>query len=139
LLQSRLKALKERARIIEEEVKDISSKQMDIQKRIIELAERKVPIEYDLRSEQCNLLELNLSLIESEDDNSGVIEPAEEKIKKLEEEMNTIDTELGTLKDEEKSLAQDLINAQGSHIGVVQVLEALQLELDGLLSFKYSV
>ena len=133
MLQSRVKSMKERARVFEEEVKDISSKQMYLQKRIIELAGRKEAIEYDLRSEQWKLIELNLSLIDSEEDHSEVTGPVEEKITKLEEEMNTTDVELGTLKDEEKSLAQDLTNAQESHIGVVQVLEALQLELDGLL------
>ena len=62
-----------------------------------------------------------------------MMEPVEEKIENLEEEINAIDIELGTLKDEEKSLAQELMNAQGSHIGIFQVLVAVQLELDELL------
>ena len=46
--------------------------------------------------------------------------------------MDVIDRELGALNEDEKSIGHDLEDAQGSHFGVIQVLEALQSELDGL-------
>ncbi len=140
LLESRLKAMEERARIAEEEVKEITLKKVDLQKRIKEIAARKVVIEYDLRSEQCNLIEMNLSALETEDeDYSGIMEPVEEKIKSFEKKMNVIESELMALKEEEKSVVIDLEDAQTSHIGVVQVLKALQSELNELLTFNNSV
>lgn len=126
--------MEERARITEEEVKEITLKKVDLQKRIKETAGRRVVIEYDLRSEQCNLIEMNLSALETdEEDFSGIMKPVEEKIKSLEKKMNVIESELMALKGEEKSLVQDLEDAQGSHVGIVQVLKALQSELNGLL------
>jgi len=123
--------MEERARIAEEEVKEISSKKMNVQKRIHEIERRRAMIEY-LRSQQCNnLLEMNLSAPNVEVDFDGIFtEPVEEKVNCLENEMKVIDGQLGALKEEEKSLSQDLEFAQESHFGVVQVIEALQYELD---------
>lgn len=135
LLQSRLKAMEERARIADEEVKEVTLKKVDLQKRIKEIAARKVVIEYDLRSEQCNLIEMNLSALETEDDDySGIMKPMEEKIKSFEKKMNVIESELMALKEEERNIVIDLEDAQASHIGVVQVLKALQSELNELLT-----
>jgi len=85
--------MEERAHIAEEEVTQILSRKMDLLQKVIEMAGRRLVIEYDLRLEQCSLL---------------------------------------VLKGEEDSLAQDLDYAYDSHLGVVQVIEALQSELDGL-------
>ena len=57
-LRIRNKAMKEKARIVNEEVKDISSKQRDVQKIIRKRNARKAMVEFILRSEQCNLIEL---------------------------------------------------------------------------------
>ena len=57
-LRIRNKAMKEKARVVNEEVKDISSKQRDVQKIIRKRNARKAMVEFILRSEQCNLIEL---------------------------------------------------------------------------------
>ena len=123
MLQTRLKIMEERARIAEEEMKEISSKKMDLQERIDEIERRRAMIEY-LRSHQCNPFEMNLSARNAE-------EPVEEQVNCLEDEMKVIDGQLNALIVEEKRLAQDLECAKDSHLGVVQVIEALQYELDG--------
>ena len=125
--------MKQKERIAEKEVKEISSKKMDVQKIIEDIVGRRALIEYDLRSEQCNLLEMSLSALDDEEDHSGIMEPMEEKIKSLEDEISVIDRELFAMKEEEKNLAQDLDDAQNSQLGIVQVLESLKSELDGLL------
>jgi len=119
----------ERARIAEEEVEEISSKKMNVQKRIDEIERRRAMIEY-LRSQQCNPLEMSLSALNVEDDGVSM-KSVEEKVKFVDDEMKLMDGQLNALKEEEKSLAQDLEYALESHFGVVQVLEALQSELDG--------
>ena len=123
--------MEERARIAEEELEEISSKKMNVQKRFDEIERRRTLIEY-LRSQQCNLLEMNLSAPDAEVDFGGIFtEPVEDKVNCLETEMKVIDGQLGALKEEEKCLDQDIEYAQESHFGVVQVIEALQSELDG--------
>jgi len=117
--------MEERARIAGEEVKDISSKKMNVQKRIDEIEGRRALIEF-LQSRQSNLLE------RSNVGKDGLfIKPVKGKVNCLEDEMKLINGKLNALKEEEKSLAQDFKYAQESQFGVVQVIEALQSELDG--------
>jgi len=126
--------MEEGARIAEEEVKDITSKNMNVQKRIQEIAARREMIEHNLRTQQCNLLEMGLSALEAEEEPSEMLmKPLEGKAKYLEGAMDVLDIEIGALKEEEKSLAQDVEEAQSSHFGIVQVLNALQFELNGFL------
>jgi len=136
-----MKTTKEKGQIAKEEVKEISSKKMNVQKRIQDIAGRRSLIECDLRSKQRNLLEIGLSALNAEEvHHSGLLlDQMEEKVKSLKFEMDVIDRELGALKEEEKSFSHDLEDAQGSHFGVVQVLEALQSELDGLLLLNIGV
>jgi len=134
LLQIRIKNTEERARIADEEVKEISSKKTDLQKKIVEIEGRRALIECNLQIEQCNLLEIRLSALKTKEEPSEILmQSSEEEVECLEDEMKVIDGELGALKEEEKSLDQNLENSRGSHFEVVQVLEALQSELDGLL------
>jgi len=126
--------MEERARIAEEEVKEISSKKVDVQRKIDEIEGRRALIEFNLRTQQCNLLEMGLSALEAEEEPSEMLmKPLEEKVKYLEGGMDVLDIELKALKEEEKSLAQDVEEAQSSHFAIVQVLNALQFELDGLI------
>lgn len=118
-LQSRLMVMEERARIAEEEIKEISSKKIDVSKKINEMRTTRVLIEYELRSEQCNLLEMNISALDADGDHCGFLEPFEEKIKSLKKKIDVIDRELNALKEEEKSLDEDLENALGSHFVVI--------------------
>ena len=90
-----------------------------------------------LRLQHCNPLEESLSELIAEEGDL-FMKPVGEKVNGLEDEINLIDSQLNSLKEEEKSLAQELEYAQESHFGVVQVIEALQSELNGLL-FKYLV
>ena len=126
--------MEERGRIAEEEVKEISSKKVDVQKKIDEIEGRRALIEYNLRTQQCNLLAMGLSALEAEEEPSEMLmKPLEEKVKYLEGAMDVLDIEIGALKEEEKSLAQDVEEAQSSHFGIVQVLNALQFGLNGFL------
>ena len=126
--------MEERERIADEEVKDITSKKMNVLKRIQEIAGRREMIEYNLRTQQCKILEMGLSALDAEKEPSEMLmKPLEEKVKYLEGAIDVLNTEIGALKEEEKSLAQDVEVAESSHFGTVQVLGALQLELDGLL------
>ena len=111
--------MEDRERIAEREVKEITSKKMNVLKRIEEIAGRRALIEYDLRSQQCNL-EMGLSALDAEVEQSEMLmETLERKVKCLEEKMKLIDCELRALKEEEKSLSQDLEEAQSSHFGTV--------------------
>jgi len=127
--------MEERARIAEEEVKDITSKKMSVLKRIQEIAGRREMIEYNLRTQQCKLLEMDISALDAEKEPSEMLmKPLEEKVKYLEGAIDVLNIEIRALKEEEKSLVQDVEVAESSHFGTVQVLGALQFELNGLLS-----
>ncbi len=126
--------MEEGARIAEEEVKDITSKNMNVQKRIQEIAARREMIEHNLRTQQCKLLEMGISALDADEEPSEMLtKPLEGKINYLEGAMDALYIEIRALKEEEKSLDQDVEEAQSSHFGIVQVLDSLQFELDGLL------
>jgi len=126
--------MEERARIINEEMKEISSKKMEVHKKIEEIEEKRELIECNLRSEQSDLKEMIISALESGEEPSEILKQSlEEEIKCLEDEIKLTDVELQALKEEGKSLDQNLEDARSSHFGVVQVLLAMQSELDGLL------
>ena len=123
--------MEERVRIAEEDVEKISSKKMNVQKRIDETERRRSLIEY-LQSQQSNPPEKNLSVLIAEED--GIfMKPVGVKVNGLEDEMEHIDGQLNSLKEEEKRLARYLEYAQESHFGVVQVIKALKSELNGYL------
>jgi len=122
--------MKEKARIAEEEVKEISSKKVNVQKRINEIERRRSLMQY-LRLQHCNPPENNLSDVLIVEENGIFMEPVGEKVNCSEDDINLIDGQLNSLKEEEKNLAEDVEYAQESHFGVVQVIEALQNELDG--------
>jgi len=126
--------MEERARIAEEEVKDNTSKKMNVLKRIQEIAGRREMIEHNLRTQQCKLLEMGIAALDAEEEPSEMLtKPLEGKINYLEGAMDALYIEIRALKEEEKSLDQDVEEAQSSHFGIVQVLDSLQFELDGLL------
>ncbi len=121
--------MEESARTIGEQMTEILSKKTDFQKKINEMADSRVLIECDLRLERGCLLEL---IIDATEDHRGMLEPVEDKVKSLEKKLDLMDVKLDVLKQEEARLAQELKHAQNSHFGAVQVLEALQSELDVL-------
>jgi len=90
-----MKTMEARARIAEEKVKEISSKKVDVQKKIDEIEGRRALIEYNLRTQQCNLLEMGLSALEAEEEPSEMlIKPLEEKVKYFEGAMDVLDIEV---------------------------------------------
>lgn len=103
--------MEEGARITDEEMKAISTKKMDLEKKIKEMAGVRMLTEYDLRLEQCNLLEMSISALDAEEDRSALMEPVEQKIKSLEKKIEVLDSELGALKEKESNLAKELQDA----------------------------
>ena len=63
------------------------------------------------------------------EDHRGLMKPVEDKVKRLEEKLDLLDGKLDVLKQEEASLAQQLVHAQDSHFGIVQVLEESELDV----------
>ena len=130
--------MEEKARIINEEMKEISSKKMCVQKKIEEIEEKRGLIECNLRSEQSDLREMIISALKSGEEPSDILKQSlEEEIKCLEDQIKLTDVELQALTEEGKSLDINLEDAFSSHFGVVQVLQAMQSELDGLLPNIY--
>jgi len=77
---------------------------------------------------------MGLSALEAEEEPSEMLmKPLEGEVVYLEGAMDVLDIEIRDLKEEEKSLAQDVEEAQSSNFGIVQVIGALHFELDGLL------
>ena len=131
-LQDRIIVMQEKARIAEEEVKQVLSKRTNVEKGISEETGRRLAIELDLRLEERNLLEMRIFAHDAEEDYTGLMETVERKVGSLKKKMDAVDGQLISLKGEKKSLDYDLEWSRASHFGVVQVIEALDLELDGL-------
>lgn len=129
LLEIRVGAMKEKVERADEDLQAISSKKDDVQKKIAEIVCSKTLVEYNLRTQQCEALKMSLSALDSDEiDLDHQTEFGGEEIKKLEDELKQMDDDLSALKEEQENLE----TAQESHVGAVQVLEALVLELDQL-------
>ncbi len=131
-LQDRIIFMQEKARIAEEEVKQVLSKRTNVEKGIIEETGRRLVIELDLRLEERNLLEMRIFAHDAEEDYTGLMETVERKVGSLKKKMDAVDGQLISLKGEKKNLDCDLEWSRASYFGVVQVIEALDSELDGL-------
>lgn len=133
LLRIRIGAMKEKVHKADSELKTVSSKMNDVKKRIAEIATRKALVEINLRTRQCEALEMSLMALDSEDMDTEQIElTSSEQIKALEDELKGMDDVLLVLREEEESFAEDLETAEGSYLGALQVLEALESELEEL-------
>jgi len=108
----------ERARIAEKEVTQILSKKTDLQKKIIEMAGRRLAIEYDLRLERRSLLEMIIFAHDATGDQRGLVEPVKEKVQTLEKKLDVMYVKLDAVKEEEVSLGLKWKYAQDTHFGV---------------------
>lgn len=134
LMSSRVKFMEEKARIADEELKNIRLKKDCVSSKIKEIFGKKVETECDLRTRQCDALELKLSLLETtemEADQNNLAS-VEETIKRLECRVNAMENELRNLRNEEECLTEDWEDAERSYAGTMEVLNALQSELKGL-------
>ncbi len=133
-MRKRVTAMEKKVFDVDLELKELTEKKNETRKRMDQLAERKVVVEYELRTLQCEAIESNLLALDSkETDQKGAI-LVEERIKTLENELNGMEDLLQTLREEEKNLIEDVEVANGSHVGACQVLHALQVELEELES-----
>lgn len=133
LLRTRIGVMKEKVHKADREQKTISSKKNEVKKKIAEIATRKALVEINLRTQQCEAIEMSLIALDSEDMDTDQIElTSGEQIKALEDELKGMDDVLLVLQEEEESFTEDLETAEGSYLGALQVLEALESELEEL-------
>ena len=109
-LRFRVEVMENKVRIADEELRHLSCKKNDATEKIQEITAQKEKMEKDVRAEECEPLELA------------------EKMNQL----NKLEGELLTLREEEENLYEELGIAEGSFIGANQVLLALQLDLKQL-------
>ena len=131
-LQSRIQVMQTKVITAQKELEEASSKKRDVFDKMNEIAAKKVNIEYDLRAKQCEALELNIMSLDDEAGQNDVV-LAEYSAMCLEDEMKMVEDELQNLRKQDVILIEDVEVAEGSFIGVNQVLLALMSELDSLV------
>ena len=136
-VRNRIEVMKRKVRVAEKRLKEIASQKEELEKSMKETTNRKMNAEFALRSQQCKALERSLTeshlqlITEKERSNETAV--AEEKIHLLKVEVSSIANQLRMLQGEQETLAENFEEAEGSLIGASQVLQALELELEGLL------
>ncbi len=123
--------MKEKARSAEGEMDAIFSKKVEIRNKINKMNGTRVYEELNLRFQQRTLLEICISAHDAGEDHRTFTQSMVEQVRMLENDMDELDRQLDALNEEEKSLAEELEFAQGSHLGVVEVIDALYSELNG--------
>ena len=131
-LQSRIQVMQTKVITAQKELEEISSKKRGVFDKMKEIATKKMKIEYDLRTRQCEALELNIMSLDDEAVQNDVM-LAEYSVTCLEDEMKMFEDELNCLREHDLNLAEDIEEAEGSFIGANQVLQALMSELEDLL------
>ncbi len=131
-LQSRIQVMQKKVITAQKELEEASTKKRNVFDKIKEIAAKKVKIEYDLRAQQCEALELNIMSLDDEAGHNDVV-LAEYSAMCLEDEMKVFEDELQSLRKQDAILIEDVEVAEGSFIGVNQVLLALMSELDSLV------
>ena len=117
----------------QKELEEISSKKRGVFDKMKEIATKKMKIEYDLRTRQCEALELSIMSLDNEAGHNAVV-LAEYSVMCLEDEMKMFEDELQSLREQDTNLVEDVEEAESSFIGANQVLFALMSELDSLLN-----
>ena len=131
-LQSRIQVMQMKVATAQEETEEASSKKRDVFDKLNEIAAKKVKIEYHLRAQQCEALELNIMSLDNEAGHNDVV-LAEYSAMCLEDEMKMFEDELQSLREQDANLIEDVEEAESSFIGVYQVLLALMFELDTIV------
>lgn len=133
-LESRIRSLRneidvmlEKVRKEDEEFKEVSSKMNEVREKINQVIAQRESLKLKLRSPKCVAVDVSTPDGEMEIGNKEEVESTVEKIKFLEDA-------LGSLRKQEQNCSEDLKIAEESFIGVNQVAQAKQWELEGLKS-----
>ena len=131
-LQNRIQVMKKRVEVAQKELGNVSLKKRNIREKMNEYSSQKTKVEHDLRTKQCEALELNIMSLDDESVQNDVV-LAEYSVTCLENEMKMFEDELQSLREQDANLIEDVEEAESSFIGVYQVLLALMFELDTIV------
>ena len=128
MMLSRIAFMVEKARTANHEVKKIKLKKDECRNKIIETSTTKTQSEIDLRIQQCEALELKMSLMAFPETDNVDLASVEERIKTFECDVEKMDFELHALRKEEAELSEDMEDAERSYCGIMEVVNAMQFE-----------
>lgn len=124
--------MKKKARLDDDNLKKFKLNKESCRKKIKETISKKRQAEIDLRSKQCEAIELKLSMLDDcqqTKDNNKNLASMEELIQKLESAVEGMDLELKTFRNEEADLSKEVEDVERSFCGIVRVLDVLKPEL----------
>lgn len=123
--------MKKKARLDDVNLKKLKLNKDCCRNKIKETISKKRQVEIDLRSKQCEAIELKLSMLEDcqqTEDNQNNLVSMEELIQKLESAVEGMDFELQTFRNEEADLSKEVEDVERSFCGIVRVLDVLKSE-----------
>ncbi len=134
MMLSKIAFMVEKARIVDHEVKKIKLKKNDCRSKISETTRKKTQVEIDLRIQQCEVLEFKISLMDFSEGYEDDLASVEGLILKLECDVEELNFKLKALRKDEADLSEGLEDMERSYCGIMEVVNALQLELNVLKS-----
>ena len=134
-MRIRVELAKENVKKTEKRLKDVQLQKNGNEKQKREVAKKRMKTEFDLRTEQCKALELDLIAFDAVEEDPLENRVAAEKIVEiLENQLGEILEELGDREEEGKTLSEDLREAEACYLEACQSLSIPQAELEALES-----
>ena len=130
-LLKRVETAKKNQKIAEQMLKALllNKKQVEEQKR--ETSIQKMRIEFELRVEQCNALELDMIDPDAvEEDHQERVALVQKKVKSLEQQLGEIENELAELVEQDEAITEDIEDADECCVGASLSLSTIKMELE---------
>ena len=122
-LRNKIDVMLENVRKADQELKEVSSKMNDVREKINQVTAQKEAF-------KCDTVDVSIFTSDDELEQTEEVESTAEKIKFLEDALSS-------LREQENSCLEDFKIAEESFVGANQVVQTMQLELEGLeSSFK---
>jgi len=134
-MRIRVELAKENVVTTEKRLKDVQLQKNGNEKQKREVAKKRMKTEFDLRTEQCKSLALDLIAFDAvEEDPLENRMAIENIVKSLENQLREILKELADLEEEGKALSEDFGKAEACYLAAIQSLSISQAELEALES-----
>jgi len=134
-LRKRVETAEKNEQITEKMLKDLLLNKEEVEDQKKETTIKKMKLEFELRSEQCKALELDLIDPDAvEEDHQERVALVQMKIESLGEELEVIEKELVSLDEQDEAITEDLVDAEECYVRAFRFMSARITELEGLES-----
>jgi len=134
-LRKKIETAKKDEQFKEKMCKDLLLNKREVEEQKKETKIKKMKVEFELRTEQCKALELDLIEPDAvKEDHQERVALAKKKVKSLEEELREVQKEAAEMVEQEEAIAEDLVEAEECYVRASRSLSALKTELEAVES-----